>query len=182
MRRHSPSLVAGLAIVLCCGAYLRLNASTPVAGPLLEAKRIVQSLDAGLGRLIDSTPVVGRLVRATRNVRSEHDATSEAVAPPLLTTDKTGYLGGQTVVIRGTGLAPDEVVTLQVTHLNGGAEAGGGHDAFTAAANAGGSVSASWALNDDVAGNSFLLHASGSSTGQFEPVPFGRIAVVGTDK
>src|SRR5688572_4007754 len=37
---------------------------------------------------------------------------------PFTTTDKTGFLAGETVQITGSGYQPGQVVTLQVTHLD----------------------------------------------------------------
>ena len=101
---------------------------------------------------------------------------------PSISTDKTGYLAGETVSISGIGFAADELVTIRVTHPDGTAELGAGHEAFTALSNAAGDVSATWTLGEDPAGNNFVLTATGGTTGPLRPAAFNRIAVVQTDK
>ena len=49
--------------------------------------------------------------------------------PASVITNKGEYLLGETVSIAGGGFAAGEVVTLQVAHADGGAEAGAGHAA-----------------------------------------------------
>ena len=95
---------------------------------------------------------------------------------PTVTTDKTGYLAGETVLISGAGFVQGDVVTLQVTRADGNTE-----PATNATAGSDGTIAASWVLRED-AGNSFVLNASVSSGGLLPPVAFRRIAVVGTDR
>src|SRR5262245_26564154 len=109
MRRHSPVIALGLALVFCCGAYLRLSAS-PNSSPLLEAKRIAQSMNAGVGRLIDAAPIVARVVRATTHAMSE--AAAQPPEPPQVWTDKSDYMPGETAYMYGSGFTGDQTVTL----------------------------------------------------------------------
>ena len=102
--------------------------------------------------------------------------------PPGVATDKTGYLAGETVTIAGSGFSPDEVVTLQVAHADGTVEADAGHEAFTVTATAAGTFAASWTLNDDSAGNAFVLLALGTTTPALPPAAFNRIATVSTSQ
>src|SRR5688572_13185451 len=100
--------------------------------------------------------------------------------PPAVLSDKTGYFAGESVAITGSGFAADEVVTLQVTHADGTAEADAGHAPFTVTADAAGAFSASWPLGDDRKGHNFALRAVGTTTPALAPVSFNRIATVGT--
>jgi hypothetical protein len=119
---------------------------------------------------------------------------SEAPKPPLIvatvqdplppvTTDKTGYLVGETVNISGTGFAAGESVTIQVRHADNSAESGGGHDPFVVTALPDGTFSATWNLTrSDSAGNNFVVSAVGMSSGYGGTANFKRIATVRTDK
>jgi hypothetical protein len=102
--------------------------------------------------------------------------------PPTVASDKTGYLAGESVAIAGSGFAPDGVVTLQVVHANGAAEADAGHAPFTVDADSAGAFSASWSLGDDRAGSNFVILASGATTSALAPVAFNRIATVATSQ
>lgn len=102
---------------------------------------------------------------------------------PPVTTDKTGYLVGETVSISGTGFAAGENVTVQVRHADNSAESGGGHDPFVVSALADGTFSATWNLTrNDSSGNDFVVSAVGSSSGYGGTADFKRIATVRTDK
>ena len=111
---------------------------------------------------------------------------SAQAIPPVVSTDKTGYLAGETISISGTGFTADEPVTLQVTHAGSVAHADLSHDTFTAIANASGAISATWTLgagpSEDLAGTSFVLTASRVPSGALAPVAFNRIAVVETTR
>ena len=109
-------------------------------------------------------------------------AQEQSGGPPIVVADKTGYFAGETVAITGNGFAGEELITLQVKHVDGGAEPGAGHDPFAVWTDADGSFSASWAVGDDVAGHNFHLSVSGAATGSLPALAFGRIATVGTDK
>ena len=53
---------------------------------------------------------------------------------PSVQTDRSSYVAGDEVVIEGQGFTPFETVTLTVTHDDGTAEPGMGHDAVTVTA------------------------------------------------
>lgn len=102
-------------------------------------------------------------------------------APPALATDRTGALAGQTVTITGNGFQPGENVSLQVTHANGAAESGMGHEPGTVTADATGAFAAKWSINvADSTGNDFVTKATAVSG--VATAAFGRIAQVQTDK
>src|SRR5215467_9256180 len=55
-----------------------------------------------------------------------------------ISTDHAAYVAGETVTILGSGFMPSENVTVQVTHADGGAEPGMGHEPATVVADAAG--------------------------------------------
>ncbi|HUR32319.1 MAG TPA: PxKF domain-containing protein [Vicinamibacterales bacterium] len=82
---------------------------------------------------------------------------------PTLQTDRASYAAGDEVAIIGHGFAPDEAVTLSVTHADGTAEPGMGHEAWTTAADATGAVDAVWRIDAaDLVGRQFVVQAAGS--------------------
>src|SRR5687768_11868751 len=97
---------------------------------------------------------------------------------PTVVTDKTGYLGGEEVGITGTAFAPNEAVTLSVTHADGSAVSG----AFGATATAEGTFEASWSLPNNSSGHGFVVTAVGNTSGASSSATFSRIAIVQTDK
>lgn len=81
-------------------------------------------------------------------------------------SDKSDYHPGETAVITGYGFGPNEEVTLQVVHANGGAN-GSGHDPFFTTADTAGRILATWFVDpDDSQGSKFLVSASGRNTGR----------------
>ena len=119
--------------------------STILGNPPVSAKDLRPELGEGFLTVQDPLPVQEPL--------------------PPLTTDKTGYLFGETVKISGFGFLPGETVTLQVKHADGSAESGAGHDAFTTAALPDGTISATWSLSqNDSSGNNFVASALGSTS------------------
>jgi uncharacterized protein len=83
----------------------------------------------------------------------------------VVSVDKGDYQPGETAVVTGYGFAPDELVTLQVTHVNGQID-GNGHDPFYTAADAEGNVTATWYVDpDDSLGSKFLLTGTGQASG-----------------
>ena len=116
---------------------------------------------------------------------SRFDLIAQSV-PASVVTNKAEYLLGETVSIAGAGFAAGEVVTLQVAHADGGAEIGGGHGAFTVAADEHGAFSATWALGVDLVGHNFALNVARAAADPpltaIAPVSFRRVAVVGTDE
>ncbi len=83
----------------------------------------------------------------------------------VLSTDKGDYQPGETATITGRAFAPNELVVLQVRHLNGHAD-GDGHDPFYASSDAAGTVAAEWYVDpDDSLGSKFLLTGIGQTSG-----------------
>jgi len=98
---------------------------------------------------------------------------AQAGQTAIISTDKGGYLAGETVLINGTGFGNRDAVTLKVTGSDGA-------EWFpNPVENTGGKISASWTLPEN-AGNSFTLSAP--SDPEVAPVTFSRIATVTTDK
>jgi hypothetical protein len=97
---------------------------------------------------------------------TESDA-AVADAPPSgasIRTDRSDYPPGATAYIDGSGFVPGERVTLQVTHSDGTAEGGAGHDPWDVIADGNGNLASEWYVNpDDSAGSSFLLTADSAS-------------------
>ena len=86
---------------------------------------------------------------------------------PVIRIDKQGYVAGEAVRIAGSGFAPYERVMLQVTHANGTAEPGAGHESFFVNAGPNGAFTASWQMGSgDTAGAAFVISAAGASSGK----------------
>ena len=89
-----------------------------------------------------------------------------AAVAPVVYTDKPNYFPGETALITGSGFSPGEVVTLQVTHADDTAEGGAGHEPWSVVADSFGNFTTSWFVDpDDSAGSTFLLTATGNSSG-----------------
>ncbi len=85
---------------------------------------------------------------------------------PIIYTDKPNYQPGETAVITGSGFWPNEVVTLQIIHIDGTAEGGEGHEPWNVTADAFGNFTSTWFVDpDDSAGSMFRLTATGTSSG-----------------
>ncbi|MDT7602445.1 MAG: large repetitive protein, partial [Acidobacteriota bacterium] len=79
---------------------------------------------------------------------------------PMVSTDRSDYEPGETATITGTRFHPNETVTLRVTHIDGTAEGGEGHEPWTATTDAEGNFTTTWFVNpDDSRGSSFKLTA-----------------------
>jgi hypothetical protein len=101
---------------------------------------------------------------------------------PTLVIDDDGQVAGAPITIRGSGFGVGENVILTVTHLDGGAEVGKGHEPWTVIA-ADGSFTATWSISpSDVAGDRFLARAVGGLSGPTNAVGFGRMAYVMTNQ
>jgi hypothetical protein len=86
---------------------------------------------------------------------------------PEIYTDKPNYQPGETVLIFGSGFSPNELITLQVVHLDDTAEAGEGHEPWTVMADEFGNFTSTWFVDpDDSAGEVFRLTAVGNSSGR----------------
>ena len=97
--------------------------------------------------------------------------------------DKSAYIAGEPITILGQGFSPLEEVTLQVTHADGTAEAGMGHEPWLVTADAVGSFSQSWSIDiGDTNGPGFVITAEGVWSGPVTPTALVRIATLATDK
>jgi len=89
-----------------------------------------------------------------------------AAIEPVVYTDRPNYFPGETALITGSGFSPGEVVTLQVRHADDTAEGGAGHEPWSVVADSFGNFTTSWFVDpDDSAGSTFLLTATGNSSG-----------------
>ncbi len=89
-----------------------------------------------------------------------------AAIEPVVYTDRPNYFPGETALITGSGFSPGEVVTLQVRHADDTAEGGTGHEPWSVVADSFGNFTTSWFVDpDDSAGSTFLLTATGNSSG-----------------
>src|SRR5262245_41290491 len=70
-----------------------------------------------------------------------------AQSSPTLRTDAPTYAAGDEVNISGHGFAPNETVTVAVTHEDGTAEPGMGHESTVGTADESGLLWATWAIN-----------------------------------
>src|SRR5688572_5147234 len=57
-----------------------------------------------------------RVAAASRTMEANRALTLDA--EPVVVTDKTGYLGGENVVITGSGFAHGDLVTLRIKHAD----------------------------------------------------------------
>src|SRR5690349_2786562 len=79
---------------------------------------------------------------------------------PVISTDKSAYLAGETIRISGQDFPPLASVMVQVTHADGTAEGGMGHVPFFIAADAAGSIDATWTISEtETAGAKFIVTA-----------------------
>src|SRR5262249_27588122 len=99
-----------------------------------------------------------------------------------ISTDHAAYVAGETVTILGSGFMPSDNVTVRVTHADGAAEAGMGHEPTTVVADAAGAFTATWSVNPgDTGSHDFLVTATGGWSGPSTPAAFSRIAIVSTE-
>ena len=101
---------------------------------------------------------------------------------PTLQTDGTAYPAGDEIGISGQGFAPREAVTLTVTHEDGTAEPGMGHEPAAVTADDSGLLSATWAINaGDTVSRRFVVSAVGAVSGVSRSNVFMRTPAVATD-
>jgi uncharacterized cupredoxin-like copper-binding protein len=139
-------LVFGVAAVLGYSA----TATAPTLLKKIVSNRAVHA------PIADPVPVhpVGHLLR----VASVFDQ-------PVVYTDKPNYQPGETAIIFGSGFWPNELITLQVVHLNDTAEPGEGHEPWNVMADEFGNFTSTWFINtDDSAGSMFRLTAFGNTS------------------
>ncbi|MFN7916573.1 MAG: PxKF domain-containing protein [Vicinamibacterales bacterium] len=102
-----------------------------------------------------------------------------ANASASVTTEDAVHAGGDEVMIRAQGFAPDEAVSIAVVHADGAAEPGMGHEPFTARADAGGVVVEYWTLQAADAGSrQFVVRVTGATSGVVVSPAFARAARV----
>jgi uncharacterized protein len=100
-----------------------------------------------------------------------------------ISADRPTYVAGEPVTITGRDFAAGEIVTVQVTHADGTAESGMGHEPTTAVVGADGTFQATWTIvAADIAGPQLVATASGNASGSVTPTAFTRIASVAPDK
>ena len=98
--------------------------------PMLTITVLVVAVSAGYVAIGANPDVIRTVSRSIKKIfDSQVNATNiqpTFVRPgpvqdpvPTVVTDKTGYLGGEGVAISGTAFAPNETVTLRVTHADG---------------------------------------------------------------
>src|SRR5690349_2184134 len=87
------------------------------------------------------------------------------VVDPEVFTDKRNYQPGETALIFGSGFWPNELITLQVVHVDDTAEPGEGHEPWNVMADELGNFTSTWFVNpDDSAGTMFRLTAFGNTS------------------
>ncbi len=91
---------------------------------------------------------------------------ASAQTTPMVATDMADYPPGATAQITGAGFWPGETVTLHVVHIDGVGSGGAGHEPWTLIAGMDGSFTSTWYVDpDDSLGSTFLLTATGGSSG-----------------
>jgi hypothetical protein len=104
-----------------------------------------------------------------------HAGVAQLQYAPTLTTDRSAYAAGDEIDIAGTGFAPNETVSLTVTHDGGGTEPGAGHEPWVAKADEGGRLEATWLISAaDTVEHPFVVRAVGAESGPSQSAPFVR--------
>ena len=156
--------------------YIGTAANPDVAGKVSRTINTILGNPSASAK--DLRPELGEVVASHLTVQ---DPVQDP--PPPLTTDKTGYLAGQTVIVSGTGFWANETITIQVTHTDGTAESGMGHEPSTATAGENGAFNSSWSVpTNDAKGHNFTLTATGNSSAISSALQFNRIATIKADK
>lgn len=107
-----------------------------------------------------------------------HSGIAQSQYAPVLSTERPAYAAGDEIAITGAGFAPHETVTLSVTHDDGAAEAGMGHEPWVSSADGSGRVETTWAISAaDVGGRRFVVVASGAVSGASQSAAFSRTAL-----
>ncbi|HEX6279907.1 MAG TPA: hypothetical protein VFZ49_07810, partial [Pyrinomonadaceae bacterium] len=100
---------------------------------------------------------------------------AQIVSEPSVTTDQGEYAPGQIVQISGSGFAPNELVTLQIVHVDTNSFAlkdefslnsydHHGHDPWQVMVGADGTFASSWLVEDNSYGKTLLLTADQPAT------------------
>ncbi len=139
-------VIFGVAAVLGYSA----TATAPTLLKKIIGSRAVQA------PLTDPVPAhpLGRLLRVAN------------IDEPIVYTDKPNYQPGETAVIFGSGFWANELITLQVVHIDDTAEGGNGHEPWNVMSDEFGNFTSTWFVDpDDSAGSIFRLTALGNSSG-----------------
>ena len=133
---------------------------------------------------IDRGDISGRLFVVTGSGAAAGDARSPAfLRAPRIGLDRSTVIAGEPLLVSGVDFAPEETVTVQITHANGAAEPDMGHEPSTVTAGADGSFEATWTPDGgDLGGVGFLATASGDASGRVAPAPFVRVASIAPDR
>ncbi|HTK81861.1 MAG TPA: hypothetical protein VL633_06185, partial [Bacteroidota bacterium] len=78
-----------------------------------------------------------------------------------LTSDKSDYQPGETVILTGSGYLPGETVTLEVHHADGSAY----HSSWTVVADGSGGFTTSWVVLNDCLNHLLVATATGAASG-----------------
>src|SRR5678816_471905 len=73
--------------------------------------------------------------------------TSASTQTPSVNTDSPAYVAGELVTVTGRDFVPGEILTVQVTHADGTAEPGMGHEPATMVVGSDGSFQFTWTAN-----------------------------------
>jgi len=151
--------------LLAAGAALNPSTLTAMRGlddraPLASMRGVTSRLVSGIAQWLRA-PLAGVASYGGADAQQ-----ADAQAAASVTTDKADYRPGETAIVTGSGFGPSEEVTLQVTHTDGTAEGGAGHEPWTVWTGGDGSFTSSWYVEpDDSVGATLLLTAAGSSSG-----------------
>ena len=152
-RFFSPTRRLALIAPIVFGVAVVVGYTATAKAPLLLRTIISPAAQAPLIKPVPSHPM-SRLLRVASAVE------------PIVYTDKPNYQPGETALITGSGFWPNEVVTLQVVHIDGTEVGGAGHDTWNVTADAVGNFTSTWFVDpDDSAGSMFKLTATGNSSG-----------------
>ena len=149
-----------LVVSLVLSVALLAGYTATAKGPAL-IKMISQLRSPAAPALAESTRSVGPSTHRVERLLSVPNALE-----PVVFTDRPNYFPGETALITGLGFWPGEIVTLHVVHTDGTSNDGNGHLPWNVGADALGSFDTTWFVDpDDSAGSSFLLTATGNSSG-----------------
>src|SRR5438128_2218817 len=150
--RRSTRIVAGLGILGL--ALVILNLALPTSA----AKLFRFMSHAGRDYVRNVSPKA-QIPLPTPPPITDPDAHPEP-SGPMVSTDRSDYEPGAVAVITGRGFHANETVTLHVTHTDGIAEGGEGHEPWTVFTDGEGKFSATWFVNpDDSQVSSFMVTA-----------------------
>jgi len=169
---NSTSRLTALALIVFAVSVLLGYTATATAPALLGKiqSTIQRNKSATKPQNLSARPVSGP---ASKTPLHQFSLASLSTANAVVYTDKANYFPGETAQITGSGFWPNEVVTIQIVHIDGTAEGGEGHEPFTVVADANGGFTAYWFVNpDDSAGSVFQLTATGQSSGLIAKTTF----------